>query len=427
MKSKRLKILNGFILLTLLILNLLIFLNRDNGYAYTEVLNYNALYNIKENFQISRFAYNGNDSLSVFLNKQGGNVNWEITVDSLNPYASEGSIQLKLIEGKHEYRIKNIEHKDESFSLGLNYVTDKTYQKAGRKRASDVELLYSSAGLDNEQIQSKDFWKQSSALTTEEEVKDVSSILKNDIKILYPDSAIEKIKKIGAYILARLQSKQGTPSDTMDKLSPQQRFDHALNNHSKVWCGDFADIFSLYANTAGITTRLVCTEGEAHGIPKSGHSFNECYIPELKQWVFVDLTSGTLFVQNSQGNYLNSIDFYNAHLLRSSDLKVTKFENDSLFETPYLVNRSFYKDYFNMETYFVFYNAAQFSKDLYSFQNKWLRYIFKRPTFAVYANSSSVDNRLFYIKQGLFFSLLIFIGYLITVSFFTKLSKHKPD
>lgn len=425
MNYKRLKILNGLILIALLIVNIRIYLNRDNGYAYTEILNYNQLYTVAENLQISRFTYNGIDSITLYLNKNEANTAWEITIDSTNSFTNKGNPQFQLIEGKHKYHLKNKKDTTVSILLGLNFVTEKTYEKSGRKRNSDVELLYSSLAFENTAVQSKEFWKQTSALTTEQEIKNVSSILRNEVKLQHKDSTIQKIKKISAYILSKLQYKHGTPADTMDKLSPQQKFDFALRNRSKVWCGDFADIFALYANTAGITTRLVCTEGDANGILKSGHSFNECYVPEIQQWVFIDLTSATLLVQNSQGIYLNAIDFYNAHLLQSSDLTVTKFENDSLFQTPYRTEKSFYNDYFNKGTYFVFYNASQFSKEIYSFKNKWLRYVTKRPTFAVYSNSAITDNKLFYQKQTLMTSLVVFLFYLSLLFVVNHLSK-KP-
>lgn len=422
MQHKRFKILHGSILFLLLILNIRIFLNRDNGYSYKEILNQKQLYTVKEDLQISRFNYNGNDSLIIFLNREETNTVWQITTDSNWPYNSSGNPKLKLLEGKHEYAIKKINDDHVSFKLGLNYVTEKTYQAVGKKRVSDVELLYSSLTLGDTQIKSKDFWKQASPLTTEREITDVKSSLKQ-IGVLSGESDISNIKKIANFILGELQSKQGTPGDVMDTLSPLKKMDYALKNKSKVWCGDLAEIFSLYANTAGITTRLVCTEGDANGIPKSGHSFNECYIPELNQWVFVDLTSGIVLVENKHGNYLNAIDFYNAHLLHSFDLNITKFENDSLCQTNYQANNSFYKDYFNRETYFVFYNATQFSKDLYSFKNKWQRYFLKHPTFSLYANSANTNNTLFYRKQALALSLIIFSIYLVALLLISRLNK----
>lgn len=423
MKSKRLKLFHGSILIALLSVNSWIFINRDKGFAYTEILNYNQLYNVNETLSIQSIEFNGTDSINITLYPQSNQSEWNIQYDSGDTYTNLRNLRFKLQEGKHIYRMSNVEDSRQNFEIGLNYVGTKTYAKSGRKRASDVEFLFCSIPLFNEQIPSKDFWMQSSALTTEEDIKDVNSILQNELKIQRKDSAIQKIKKIGVYLLKNLQSKTGTPNDKMTPLSPVQKMNEALKNNSKIWCGDFAEIFALYANEAGITTRLVCTEGDANGIPKSGHSINECYISELNQWVFVDLTSGILLVQNHQGKYLNGIDFYRAHLLNSSDMILTQFSNDSLRNNPFNYEKSFYRDYFNKETYFLFYKASQFSKDFYAFTNKWSRYFFKRASFAIYSDSSQTDNKKFYLKQFAALGFLGFLAYLLIFSLINRLRK----
>jgi|GEM_PF-4773845 len=197
----------------------------------------------------------------------------------------------------------------------------------------------------------------------------------------------------------------------MDSLSPSKQFAFVKNKQSAIWCGNFSDIFSFYASCAGITTRLVCLEGKIGDVSKAGHSFNEAYIKELKQWVFVDLTSNTVFVQSSSNQYLNSIDFYNLYKLAPKEITVTRVINDSIKQENFNSVKDFYDDYFQANDQFVYYNHKQFENTMYNFTSKIKRYIFKNPTFSIYTEAKENDNGKFWIKQIAFYVLLCFSIY----------------
>lgn len=421
MKYKHLYIFNGTIFIILLTINLFIYKNRDDGYAYKEYLNYNQLYQNKESLSIHKLSFNGTDSLRLtFAPNNYNSLKWQVTLPDSLSYININNPVLKLYEGAHNYSIKNIETKDSIIKLRLNFITESTYKKNGRSRNSDVELMYASIPVETEKLYSTKQWIQSSDYTTEQEITIAKKILLDSIHVNSSDNAITKIQKIGSYILKKLDSKRGTPKDTMDLLSPLQRFEYAQKNKSKIWCGDFSSIFSFFANSAGITTRSVWLEGNANGILTAGHSFNESYIKELNQWIFVDLTSNTLSVQTNRGNYLNTIDFYNAHQLATDNLVVTSFNNDSIYKTPIKYSDSFYNDYFNPNVNFIFYFSSQFNKHLYSFSEKIKRYATKNSTFATYSNAPDMVNFKFYVKQGALLVLFLFTIYWIILSLILK-------
>ena len=405
----------------LFIINVFIYKNRDNGYAYEQYLSHNQLYQNKGNLSIQRLNLNEKDSLNVVFSKPSSiEVKWQVQLPDSTKYICIKNPKIKLTEGIHNYDIKNIETNDSLITIRLNYVSENSYKKFGRNRNSDVELIYSSIPFDNENLFFKTHWTQSSEYTTANEITIAKKILLDSIHIRPSDNSITKIQKIGSYILKKLDTKRGIPKDTMDLLSPLQSFEYAQQNKSKVWCGDFSNIFAFFTNLEGITTRSIWIEGDANGINTAGHSFNETYIDEFNKWIFVDLTSNTLSVQTNKGEYLNTLQFYNAFILSSDNLQITSFKQDSILKNTINYNNSFYNDYFNSPIDFVCYYSSQFNKQLYNFSGKIKRYIFKNPTFAIYTNTSNTDNEKFHTKQNALLSLLIFTLYWIIISIILK-------
>jgi hypothetical protein len=149
-------------------------------------------------------------------------------------------------------------------------------------------------------------------------------------------------------------------------------------------------------------------------VSKAGHSFNEAYIKELKQWVFVDLTSNSVFVQSSSNQYLNSIDFYNLYKLTPKEIIVTRVVNDSMKQENFNSVNDFYDDYFQANDQFVFYNHKQFESTAYDFTSKIKRYTSQNPTFSIYTEAKEHDNEKFWIKQTVLYALLCFSLYWVT-------------
>ena len=415
MNYKRLHIFNGIIFLVLLIVNIVIYKNRDNGYAYTEYLNYKQLYQPSELQSITKTRFNGSDSLALYFSQEQNGAVWKIQLPDSTSYTCKGNPVIKLLEGIKDYQLKKINEKDSTIHIRLNYVSEASYKKKGRTRASDVELMQVSFPIQDKKSYSINHWAQSSEYTTDKEILIAKQILLDSMKVIPSENSVSKIQKIGSYIYKKIHQQLGTPNDSMDIYSPLKQFTLAQQGKSEIWCGSYTNIFSFFANTAGITTRSVWVEGEANGISSAGHNFNECYITELNQWIFVDLMSNTLSLQTKSGHYLNSIDFYNLYQLHSNDILVSSFKNDSIEKSEYDYSNSFYNNYFNSNINFVYYYASQFDKKLYNSSEKIKRYISKRSTFAVYSNADSISNAKFYKKQMILLALVAFsIYWLIT-------------
>ncbi len=425
MNYKRLHIFNGIIFLVLLIINVVIYKNRDNGYAYTEYLSYKQLYQPSEVISITKTRFNGSDSLALYVSQEQNNAIWKINLPDSTNYTSKGIPVIKLQEGIKDYQVTNLSGKDLSIKIRLNYVSEASYKKKGRTRASDVELMQVSIPIFDKKLYSLNHWIQSSEYTTDKEILTAKQILLDSMKVLPSENSVSKIQKIGSYIYKKINHQLGTPNDSMDVLSPLQQFTQAQKGQSEIWCGSYTSIFSFFANTAGIATRSVWVDGKANGISTAGHNFNECYLKELNQWIFVDLMSNSLSLQTKNGQYLNSLDFYNLHQLHSNDIMISSLKNDSIVKTEYDYSNSFYNNYFNSNINFVYYYASQFDKKLYNSSEKIKRYFSKKATFATYSNASSISNAKFYKKQIALLALLSFSIYWMLFSIILKFNQRR--
>jgi hypothetical protein len=415
------RIFNISIFLILLFINGYVFINRNEGFEYKEILSYNQLYQNKNDLCIKNMIFDPNGSIKVELSNISLNQNrWEVQLPDSTKYKSTTSLIIKLKEGVHHYKIKNLINKKIVITFKLNYVKAETYKTNGRQRETDIELLQSSIPFEEDNLFYMNHWTETSPYTSKQETFYAKNLLRDSMFISDNDHSIEKIQKIGIYLLKKLDKHRGIPKDKMDYISPLERLKAASKGDSKVWCGDFSALLSFFSNQAGINARALWIEGNANGIPMAGHSFNEVYIQEFNKWIFIDLTANTFFVQSSEGNYLNTIEFYNLFNIKSTNIKVTTFQNDTIISENLNYNTSFYNDYFNPDIKFIYYYSSQFNKDIYSLFNKFKRYFFPEATFGTYSNNSSIKNPKFYIKQFAFFTFVLFLIYWILHTILVK-------
>ena len=420
MSSKLLNRFNILLFILLVGINGWIYLHRDDGYAYTSCLNQNQLYGMSENPHITGFNLRGNDSLEIMIAPCKAQNNWVSVHESSKENKQNYQPIIKLQNGKHRYILH---HGSDSIILGFDFVSSETYNKSGRTRGSVIELCYSSIPTSNAHFKSINEWQQSSPYTTELEIMEAKKLLKDSLHIKQTDKDIDKIEKISSYILKYTNAARGIPSDSMDLISPTKQFELVKSQKDKVWCGNFVDLFSFYTHCAGITTRLVCLEGSIGDVSKAGHSFNEAYIKELKQWVFVDLTSNSILAQSSNHQYLNSIELYHLYKLAPQEVTITRFLNDSIKKENFNSVKDFYDDYFQSNNQFVFYNRAQFENNTYNVLSKFKRYVSKKSTFSIYTEGKEITNEKFYWKQMALVSLICFSIYWLISSLFLKFKR----
>lgn len=406
MKLKQINQFHGTILAFLIFCNLWIFIKRDDGFAYQEIATYNQLYFYTEMNRITALDFDGKDNLMITVKPETQAT--EIGKND-NPNIWNASIRLK--EGINEYSIQQKDRGNkENVELRINYTSQSTYNKSGRTKDNTPEILKSNTQIVRGNLHSLNDWEPAYPNTTEMDFAKAKKLLADSVMLRNQDSTTTKVLKIATYILRKLHNRVGIPIDSMDKINPLEQIKFAESNKSKVWCGNFAAIFSFLAANADIKTRAIDlgSNYDSNINPSPRHSFNEVFIPEIKKWVFVDLTSNSIFIKSPSGELMNTIEFYTMHMQKSNQLKVVTCINDSIKEIDYSESEPFYRDYFSSNTYFIYYFKNQFFENTYSLNSKLMRYLFKCPTYTVYSNSIHVDNYKFYVKQLFLIALLAY-------------------
>jgi len=402
MSSKSWHILNLIVFLVLLSVNLFIFLNRDNGYAYSAQASYNLLYHHAGENKVEKITQKGD---TAFIHIIGAESAWR--EDQHGAYGQPAIIRLK--EGKNLYQLES--RKGQKISIGLNFTRSEKYIQNKRQRGDVLELYYSSAPVTTETLLPLSDWLYVDERATPKEKTQALTLISNGMHIGPAEKTEVKVLKTAAYILQFLDNKRGIPSQAMDSLSPLQRLNTALTGRSKVWCGDLASIFSYFMLLEGVPCRLIALEGNVGDALRAGHVFNEVYIKENQKWAMVDLTSKALLVKNENGSLLNCQQLFGAHYLTPAHLQLTTFNGQLLENEPYENVKGFYDYYFQSNGHFVYYLRSQFSKTFFSTPQKLRRYFIASPTYLIFDNYNKTDNILFFIKQAFALILVLFMIY----------------
>jgi len=100
----------------------------------------------------------------------------------------------------------------------------------------------------------------------------------------------EKILRIGDGLYQRFYRRLYKPNTETAGASPLKQYQLLCSDSSRqLWCSNFAQMFAYFCWSQGIITRVIEIQR-----PGDHHVVNECYLPEKKSWIGVDLTSNIL-------------------------------------------------------------------------------------------------------------------------------------
>ena len=254
-------------------------------------------------------------------------------------------------------------------------------------------------------------WSGLTEIFTKVEVQEASDILTSITDIQEKKSTVEKIQTIAAFIYNKFHAQYGRPSDSTMSLSALKKYKLLLHSpKEKIWCGDFASMLLLFTRSQNILCRVI----EIYS-PEDQHVINECYVPELKQWMLVDVTYNTLTAFSHKRQYLNAQDF--KELLSKTDpvFRISSTGNQNKIDTldknlPFILN------YFKPDNDYYYYYSTDLTA-VYEFKEKLKRYFFPVSWYALYKDEKK-SNALFYFK--VFFGFLWIVTALITIGFYLK-------
>jgi hypothetical protein len=210
-----------------------------------------------------------------------------------------------------------------------------------------------------------------------------------DQKVGQTGSTLDQIVGISNLLLSHFDDQRGVPSANLLSKTPFGQFNFLrLHPEEKLWCGNWSNMFAYFAWNRGIITRIV----EIYK-PGDHHVFNECYVPDLNQWVLVDLTNNIILPRNTQGKYLHGLDYANQVVLPS--------DYDKTF-TWYYYHR------YNLDA-------------VYSSESRIKRYLYPDPWFeTLVLDKKTPGNFLFYVKLAVFGLWIAFLFMLLMSLLFSR-------
>lgn len=218
-------------------------------------------------------------------------------------------------------------------------------------------------------------------------------------------STLSRIRHIGTHLYAKFHRQAGFPQDVIHRADPVDQYKIlAADTAQKLWCGTWAQLMNFFCWSQNIITRSV----EIYK-PGDHHVFNECYVPERRQWVMVDLTHNLLWTEKA-GRLLNVQDFLQGAPAPDS---VTVWPCDAQPPRPLsaFAQRSSIAAYYNPAFPFYYYRMTH-AREIYRAGEKWKRYVWPTGWYHVYAPRKKA-NILFYTKLVLLAGWLILAGTIV--------------
>ena len=153
-------------------------------------------------------------------------------------------------------------------------------------------------------------WIDDYAYLADEDLAAIDHILVEEIGLVDSDGTLATLEKLTAHFRDTLgQRCRGNPDHDDRWRNPFIIYQNMRSGEGQGYCTQHAQIFLLFANRAGLSTRLVVTaRTKDNNIIHSGHSWVETWVPEQNRWAWGDPSFAFAYATNTEGEILNSID-----------------------------------------------------------------------------------------------------------------------
>jgi hypothetical protein len=275
-------------------------------------------------------------------------------------------------------------------------------------RNNEVVLQYSSIPVIGYSVYPIEKWTKLPNNISDHEITETKRIIREEIGITGQETSVEKIQAIAKYLLARMRSRLGSPSDSIKSRSAYRQFDMVRNGNDSTDCGVYSDVFHLFANCAGVPTRRMGIIGVMDYITVSGHVINECYVKEQQRWAFVDLTSEKILVHNKKNLFMNTIELYQANHMKVQDaLRTISIDSSGkIISKDYALTNA--SELEHLKTTASVYVIRPDIKENSGFIEEYLEFLKAENKYGTgYSNTIEANNDKHYLKVYLFRTLLI--------------------
>ncbi len=386
------------------------YINRFNGYLYTDSMDYNSFYLIEESRRITGLSLKEGDTLLFQFSPGISEFLWTVSEDSTTNYVLSGTPRAKLKKGIYTYTITNKSDKNYNTTLTVEFNADD----------KSFSILKSDWLLYDKEVKPLSFWTRQSPKSTPQEIDETKKIISSISGLSDSLTASQKLNSLCFYLLKKIKPHEGAPGEQIKSLSPLNQYKLITSGKEQADCANYSDILHLFANVAGIPCRKIGVAGWVGGVGISGHVFNECFLYDQNRWVFVDLTSQKIAVKNENGLSLNTVDIFHANLSGTTkNLKVITADSSysRLLVTDYDKLNESEKIHFKPASEFYYIHPD--IKDEMTFSETFSEYMSERNHYGIYyAGNKKIDNKKHYAKVFTYkVSLAIIFFWLLMASY----------
>ncbi len=134
---------------------------------------------------------------------------------------------------------------------------------------------------------------------------------------------VERAEQVFGFVMNGMRESGGTPTDTVQDASPLETWSMLTSGRGKGWCENRALVYYLFANAAGVKTRLVDVAGKFGPLKLTGHYFCESWDPVQCRWFLVDPMSSAARVTTPSGRLLSTLEIkrlFDVDMIGSCDI-----------------------------------------------------------------------------------------------------------
>ncbi len=191
------------------------------------------------------------------------------------------------------------------FKIYFSYFPKVGYEKSNLSWGDNFYTPFSNIPFSFDNPYSIDDWVGFSE--DDPELIEAKKILGNSIDTML--TVLEQSQQIYCFVMNKLIGSNGIPSDEVQSASPLETYKLLSSGKGKGFCENKALVYYLFANAAGIKTRLVDQAGKFGPLKITGHYYCESWIPEYAKWVYVDPQMKIANIKNSHGIPLHTVEF----------------------------------------------------------------------------------------------------------------------
>lgn len=224
-------------------------------------------------------------------------------------------------------------------------------------------------------------------------------------------STLARIEAIGHHLYIKFNGQAGYPQGIIHTAAPLDLYKIlSADTAQKVWCGTYAMMFAFFCWSQAVVCRVV----EIYR-PGDHHMLNECWVPETKQWMLVDLTTNVAGAE-ADGHLLNTQDFVKA-LAKTPGLYLISADSAQRRLSSALEQKRVLTSYYRPAYPFVYYHLTQ-PGVLYRPLEKAKRYFLPHYWYEIFSPETK-SNVLFWAKP-FFAALWLILAGLLLIKRFSK-------